>query len=48
MQTEINKLMLENEVLKNQLNMSDLSLDYDRLQFVITESQKEIETNAEH
>jgi len=48
MQAEINKLMLENEILKNQLNMGDLSMNYERINFIINESQKEIDSSIEH
>jgi len=47
MKKEIERLSLENKVYKEQYNMQGLQLDTDQIQWIVTESQKEISNVVE-
>ena len=48
LQEQLQKLVVENNVLKDQLNLAGMSLSPERVQQIITESKKEIESNLEN
>jgi len=48
MQEQLQKLTVENNVLKDQLNLAELQLNYDGIVKIINSSKKEIENNFEN
>jgi predicted oxidoreductase len=48
MQEQLQKLTVENNVLKDQLNLAELHLNYDAIVKIINSSKKEIENNFEN